>query len=793
MSAAARAARLAGGWLLLVPPVGAAPPAGPPAGARVEARAPASAGDGEVTVELELGPGGELLRARAVSGPPGLRRAAEAEAARALPPGQGPGRVTVLVAFVVDDAVIEIEVVDEATALAPLRSVGVVDAAALQRRAGQPLAQVVASLPGVVSAGGQGDTHKPMIRGHTERRLLILVDGVPHEGQKWGADHAPEVDPASAGQIQVLRGAAAVRHGPEALAGVIQVDPLPLPVAPGASGQVGASFASNGRRPWAGGRVDLVPARAPAWALRLEGNATRGRDLEAPGYTLGNTAHGAWNAGLAVARRSAAVTSRLTLHHHELLAGTFYGVQLGTVADFDDQLAAGRPPTADAWTPRWAVDRPKQAVTHDQAALHVDLGLPAGGRLSLLGASQRNHRREYEAVRPDVEGPQYEFILNTHSAELRLLPAPRGLRAGQLHAELGVQGALQDNIYRGLPLLPNYRMVNGGAYGLLRLRRPRQRWELGARADGVRREVYFEDDEHQRHARRGTLGPADCDPAGALWRCGAAQRAASLTAGWAVDLRPDALTLTLEGSTASRFPDVDELYLFGTAPTWPVYAVGDPSLPVETSRGGSLSLQARAPALAAELSVYGQAITDYIAFQPARNPDGSLHVDVTVRGAFPGYTWTPVDARFTGLDGVVELGPEAPVGLRASGAAVRGVEAATGAGLVGLPPARLHLQALGRGPVLRRADGRLELQAGVELIDRARGVPPGADFAPPPPGVALLGAGAALELRARGQLARVGADARNLLNQAYREATSLIRYYADQPGRDIRVWITLER
>jgi hypothetical protein len=434
-----------------------------------------------------------------------------------------------------------------------------------------------------------------------------------------------------------------------------------------------------------------------------------------------------------------------------------------------------------------------QAVTHDQAALHVDLDAPHGGRIQLLGSSQRNHRREYEAVRASVKGPQYEFILNTHGAELRYLPAPRGLRVGTLQAELGAQGALQDNIYRGLPLLPNYRMLSGGAYGLLHLRRPRHRWELGARADGVWREVYFEEDERQRHARRGTLGPGDCDPAGEVWRCLAAQRAASLTAGWSVDLRPDALTLTLEGATASRFPDVDELYLFGSAPTWPVYAVGDPSLPVETSRGGSLSLAARRPAVAAELSAYGQAIADYIAFQPARSPDGSLHVDVTVRGAFPGYTWSSLDARFLGLDGFVELGPEAPVGVRASGAAVRGVQAATGAGLVGLPPDRLHLQALGRGPVRWGDDGRLELRAGVELIDRQRGIPPGADFAPPPPGVALVGAGASLELRARGQLARLGVDARNLLNQAYREATSLIRYYADQPGRDLRVWITLER
>ena len=39
---------------------------------------------------------------------------------------------------------------------------------------------------------------------------------------------------------------------------------------------------------------------------------------------------------------------------------------------------------------------------------------------------------------------------------------------------------------------------------------------------------------------------------------------------------------------------------------------------------------------------------------------------------------------------------------------------------------------------------------------------------------------------------RVGLDARNILNTAHREYTSLLRYYADQPGRDIRVRVGMD-
>ena len=63
-----------------------------------------------------------------------------------------------------------------------------------------------------------------------------------------------------------------------------------------------------------------------------------------------------------------------------------------------------------------------------------------------------------------------------------------------------------------------------------------------------------------------------------------------------------------------------------------------------------------------------------------------------------------------------------------------------------------------------------------------------ADFAPPPPGYALLGLSAETTL---GKV-RVGAEVHNLLNTAYRDYTSLLRYYADQPGRDIRVRVGMD-
>lgn len=65
------------------------------------------------------------------------------------------------------------------------------------------------------------------------------------------------------------------------------------------------------------------------------------------------------------------------------------------------------------------------------------------------------------------------------------------------------------------------------------------------------------------------------------------------------------------------------------------------------------------------------------------------------------------------------------------------------------------------------------------------------DFAPAPPAYTLLGASVEAKI-GRKRPVRAGIDAHNLLNTQYREYTSLLRYYADHPGRDIRVRLGMD-
>jgi iron complex outermembrane receptor protein len=149
-----------------------------------------------------------------------------------------------------------------------------------------------------------------------------------------------------------------------------------------------------------------------------------------------------------------------------------------------------------------------------------------------------------------------------------------------------------------------------------------------------------------------------------------------------------------------------------------------------------------------------------------------------------------VDALFYGVDGSLSLAPNAPVGLEAQGGIVRAEDRDIGSHLIGTPTDNLTLSLIGRPPPLGPVRS-ITIRATTDLVATQSRVDPANDFAPPPPGYALFGGALEAEIGRR-HTVRAGLEARNIMNTAYREYTSLIRYYSDNPGRDFRVRLGME-
>ena len=771
---------------------------------RVQLDYPESAHDaqihGDVVLLVDVDERGQVTDARVDTGHEVFREAALSAAIRLkFKPAQRDGqplavttRVSLHFAPPHDDGDDSAEIVVHADNpdRADTRARTTLDAKALEKSAGDGLADAIAETPGVQAASGTSDSAKPIIRGHQERRLLVLFDGVRHESQKWGSDHATEIDPFSAGTISIIRGAAGARYGPDAIGGVILVAPPPLRSEVGVGGKTLLGFASNGLRPYGALRLDMVPASAPKLSFRIEGNASRGASLSTPTYVLGNTASATWNLGGAVGYRWQHGALVASYHRHDFQAGVFYGLSHHNPDEFKAQLVSDRPVTADLWSTSYRIDRPYQQVSHDRAILKTKV-FGQWGELQAFYSYQHNHRREFDQVRGSITGPQFDFTLRTHSVDGLYTPPTLYLPFGELKGGVGIQGQFQENVYRGRSLLPNYRSFSGGVFVFERLSLKRTDLEIGARYDGLSRVTYMQEDDYAKHVRRNTLNETDCSKEAGSMRCPNAYQAGSISMGALVHVVPDSLDLKFDLSTASRFPNVDELYLLGSAPTFPVYALGSPDLRVETSWGGSLTSQIRLTEFEAELSGHASAVQNYIYFAPDLTESGEPALDVTVQGTWPRYTYRPVQALVYGTDGFIHLGLHSWVGLQVQGSLVRIQDRATGEHLIGTPSDRVQAALIGRPPSVA-ALANTEIAISGEWVARQSRVAQTADFAPPPDGYFLLGLRLNTEITIKGMPMRVGFSAHNLLNTRYREYTSLLRYYSDQPGRDVRVRVGMD-
>ena len=118
----------------------------------------------------------------------------------------------------------------------------------LEQTRGQTLGESLKGITGVTSMQTGSSISKPVIHGLHSNRILILNNGVRQEGQQWGSEHAPEIDPFVATRLSVIKGAAGVRYGSDAIGGVILVEPEELPFNKPLSGEVNLVGFTNGRQ-----------------------------------------------------------------------------------------------------------------------------------------------------------------------------------------------------------------------------------------------------------------------------------------------------------------------------------------------------------------------------------------------------------------------------------------------------------------------------------------------------------------------------------------------------------------
>jgi iron complex outermembrane receptor protein len=630
----------------------------------------------------------------------------------------------------------------------------------LAKTRGNDLARSLGDLPGV-RVLGSGATAKPIVNGMNSNRLLLVVDGIPHANQDWGLDHAPEIDPFAAGSLRVLKGAAGVRYGPDAIGGLILIDPRPYPGEAGVAGDVNLVGVTNG---WGGAGsaavLSTLPVANDALSVRAEGTYRRLGDLSTPEYVLDNTAleeravrGGArwrWPGGFVEASYS----------HYANDYGIFSGVVSDGPRQFFEQLESGIPNGIETFRFGYEIERPFVEVRHDVAQARARIEVTSNLALQLTYAFQDDDRREYDRTRrADRTRPQAIFRLDTHTFDL---VAETG--SDEFEIELGVTTNVQDNDFSGNPFIADYTKI--GTAGFFMARYLADRWELEV---GVRADYEYYD----------TIRPGRTSVAPDI-RQELDFFAFTGTGGFVYEL---GRRWSLRGqlATASRNPSPDELFADGPTVGTASIIKGDPSLDTETTFNAQASIGYETDRASLRLEGYGHYISDYIFLAPSIREDGTPDTELTIRGAFPVFEFRQVDAGFMGFDASARVRIAPFLELTSVLSLVRARDLTNDAFLVFIPPDALR----NRLTIDRAALGPLRapyayVESAVTLQQTRFDI--NADFSEPPPSYHLINVGAGCRIDVGAQPVFVDLEIRNLSNESYRDYLSRLRYFADEPG-----------
>lgn len=372
------------------------------------------------------------------------------------------------------------------------------DSTFMARNRGNSLAQSLASIAGVNVMTIGATQAKPSIRGLGFNRLVVSENGIKHEAQQWGADHGLEMDQYAVDQIEVVKGAASLSFGSDAIAGVIQVKNNKIPAVGERKNDLQLNYQSNNHLL---GISAGITQRYTKWFFKTRITHQDYRDYRVPtdkinydNYVfnlyrqqLRNTAGFSHNAIAVLGYSSDSFNSITTLSNVNEKNGFFanaHGLEVRTSKiDYDKS-------NNDISLPFHKVNHFKinhqNSFFFDNSTVEINLGF------------QRNDREEHSEPVPHGYMPtppnslERKFKKTTYNATFK----HKFHNIAGHRITYGIDGEYQDNQIGGWGfLIPNYQRTVLGAY-IFDVYKPSKTWQFdgGIRYDygRVKTEAYRE-------------------------------------------------------------------------------------------------------------------------------------------------------------------------------------------------------------------------------------------------------------------------------------------------------------
>jgi len=324
-------------------------------------------------------------------------------------------------------------------------------------------------LPGISAINTGVGISKPVIRGLSFNRVLVLENGIRQEGQQWGADHGLEIDAFNADRIEIIKGPASLLYGSDAIGGVISIRPAAAPQEGHFEGQFTSVFRSNNSN---FSNSLMVAGNIKGWVFRARATTQDFGDYSVPADSftynryvlpvydnkLKNTAGKERNIALMAGVNKSWGFSHLTFTQYNQEAGFFVGA-------FGIPRTYALQPDGDTRN----IGLPNQTIQHTKLISNNNIIIGRNWLETDLGF-QRNIRTENalphaHGFAPLPEGTRSLGLdLKTFSLNSRYHLENKGNYSGII----GISTNFQDNKRSGYEfVIPDFQSINGGIFGFV--------------------------------------------------------------------------------------------------------------------------------------------------------------------------------------------------------------------------------------------------------------------------------------------------------------------------------------
>ncbi len=622
---------------------------------------------------------------------------------------------------------------------------------ALARNIGSTVAQTLANEPGLSMRFSGPAASAPMIRGLSGDRILVLQDGQRSgDLSSSAADHAVTIDPLAAQRVEVVRGPASLLYGNNALGGVVNViqDDIPTEIPSEVQGYLAGQAESV--TPGGAGSVSLTLPAGGRWAATIRGSARSlsdmrgGNDIRLPN-SHSNNQSGTVGLGYVGDQLNGGVAYRGNAFEYGLPSPPDDPEAGAHIEGRRDEIVGRGEYNIGSFGLRTVkLDGTAQWYTHDEIENSGDIGTTFSLRTQTLNALARTgYRRLSGAIGVQTLLKQYSA-----AGEEALTPAANSSSIGAF-------------VFQELALRGDVRVERSPSL------------QLGARVD------HYAIDS--RDSDEGRFGPAVSRSFTNL--------SGSLGAGLPLS---DGVTLTGSLSRAFRAPTVEELFSNGFHAAAGSYDIGNSELRAETNSGAEVVLRMEAEHASGQFSAYYNRIDNYIT--PNIVGDTLVGED-DEEYSVPLNVYSQADAALRGVEGQVEFRVARHYVLGAMGDIVQGDFRRGGDRLPFLPAARI-------GGSTRYDDGHYSIGGDIKhafarsntsaagSCPTAGQVPagtPGSCVDLPTPAHTLVNLSAGYTRILGGYVHSITLRADNIGDVRYWDASSRIKRFAPNPGRNLAV------